>query len=346
MPKTISDIFKRNRAALAPLAGVTDSVYRRICAGFGASPVMSEMISSEGFVRGKPGDKTSRLLRFKESERPLGFQFFGADPGIMAEAVRKALSLKPDFIDINAGCPVKKVVSKGGGSALLRTPGLLKNIIHEVCTAADVPVTVKIRSGWDYDSVNAVEVARMCEDAGAGGIIVHPRTRSQGFSGTADWTVIRAVKEAISIPVMGSGDIHSPVDAERMLEETGADAVMIGRAILGNPWLFREVSAFFDGREIPEPPDIKERLALAVRHLEVLAAEVSERFAVFNMRKFFGWYSRGLRGGAHFRREVFKAETIEEVKQVVRYFIEKEKNSKTDINSVNHTIIHSTMVEL
>ena len=263
MPITISDIFKRNRAALAPLAGVTDSVYRRICAGFGATPVMTEMISSEGFVRGKPGDKTSRLLRFKESERPLGFQFFGADPGIMTEAVRKARSLKPDFIDINAGCPVRKVVSKGGGSALLRTPGVLQTIVSGVCAASDVPVTVKIRSGWDFGSVNAVEVARMCEDAGAGGIIVHPRTRSQGFGGVADWTVIRAVKKAISIPVIGSGDIHSPADAKRMLAQIIDEHWLKARAVVG---LFPANSVNDDDIEI-FTDDSRKKVRLTLHHL-------------------------------------------------------------------------------
>jgi nifR3 family TIM-barrel protein len=314
----ITGLFTRTRASLAPLAGVTDSAYRRICAEFGARPVMTEMVSSDGFVRGHPSDKTRRLLRFHESERPIGFQFFGADPAIMAEAARRAAALGPDFIDINAGCPMKKVVAKGAGSALLLDLPLLGRIVRSVVEAAfPLPVTVKIRSGWDHGSVNAVEAARVCADCGAYAVTVHPRPRSQLFGGNADWTVIRAVKEAVPAPVVGSGDIRSPEDARRMLRETGADAVMIGRAALGNPWIFRSTAELLEGRPLSPEPGMDERLALALRHLELLAVEVSERFAVLNMRKFFGWYSRGMRGGAEFRRRVFTAETIDEVRRVV-----------------------------
>ncbi|MBN1290260.1 MAG: tRNA-dihydrouridine synthase, partial [Candidatus Latescibacteria bacterium] len=203
MHKTIADIFNRNKAALAPLAGVTDSVYRRICAEFGAAPVMTEMISSDGYVRGRSGDKTARLLRFKDTERPIGIQFFGSDADIMTEAAKKVQDVRPDFIDINAGCPVRKVISKGSGSALLRTPDQLRRIVENVVGASIVPVTVKIRSGWDHETINAVEVARLCEDAGAQGIIVHPRTRSQGFGGESDWRIIAYIKEAVSVPVIG-----------------------------------------------------------------------------------------------------------------------------------------------
>ena len=197
MTTGINDIFRPDRAALAPLAGVTDSVFRRICVEFGASPVMTEMVSSEGFVRGRPGDKTWRLLRFEESERPVGVQLFGADPAVMAEAVRRLQDRGPDFIDCNAGCPVRKVIGKGAGSALLGNPELLGRIVESMTAVSRYPVTVKIRSGWDYASVNAVEVAKLCEDSGAAAVIVHPRTRSQGFGGAADWSVIRAVREVL-----------------------------------------------------------------------------------------------------------------------------------------------------
>ncbi len=322
MLQSIHDIFSINKAALAPLAGVTDSVYRRICVSFGASPVMTEMVSSDGYVRGKKGDKTARLLRFKESERPLGFQFFGASPEIMAAAAEKAQHLKPDFIDINAGCPVKKVVSKGAGSALMRTPYTLECIVAKMADVSHVPVTVKIRSGWDHGSINAVEVARRCADAGAAAVIVHPRTRSQGFSGTSDWTVIRVVREAVAVPVIGSGDIWHAEDAVRMKEETGVDYVMVGRAALGNPWIFRSIASMFAGFPAPPEPGVEERLRLPLSHLEKLAEETSERFAILNMRKFFGWYSKGIRNGSEFRRTIFKAETIEEIHDAVRNFLE------------------------
>jgi tRNA-dihydrouridine synthase B len=279
---------------------------------------MTEMVSSEGLVRGHPSDKTRRLLRFHPEERPVGFQFFGADPAIMGEAVRRSMDAGPDFVDINAGCPMKKVVTRGAGSALLRDLPLLGLIVRSVIDAAgSIPVTVKIRSGWDHESINAVEAARTCIENGACAIIVHPRPRSQLFSGSADWTVIRAVKEAVPVPVVGSGDIRCGRDALRMIGETGADAVMIGRAALGNPWIFREAAAILSGGEPPEAPSIDERLDLGLRHLHTLAEEVSERFAVLNMRKFFGWYSRGMRDGSEFRQLVFAAQTMDEVRSVV-----------------------------
>jgi len=281
---------------------------------------MTEMVSSEGLVRGGVAGKSARLLEFREDERPIGFQLFGADPGVMAEAARMAAELKPDFMDINAGCPVRKVVARGAGAALLRNPRLLRVIVEEVVAVSPVPVTVKIRSGWDQERINAVEVARMCEDAGARAVIIHPRTRSQGFGGSADWNIIRAVKNAVTIAVIGSGDISTPDDAVAMMDETGADAVMIGRGALGDPWIFRRVRERLRGGTVSAPPDAAERLEMALRQLEILAGEVSERFAVLNMRKFFGWYSKGMRDGAVFRRRVFRAETMDEVRDIVRDF--------------------------
>jgi len=318
----ITDIFDSKRAALAPLAGITDSVFRRICVEFGARPVMTEMISADGFVREKKAGKTTRMLSFHDSERPIGFQFFGSDPLIMAEAVHKAQALKPDFIDINAGCPVKKVVSRGSGSALLRNPELLGRIVEKAVRMSTVPVTVKIRSGWDSSSINAVEVARTCADAGAQALTVHPRTRSQEFSGTADWSIIRRVKEAVTEPVIGSGDIRTPDDAVDMLRQTGADAVMIGRLAMSDPWIFTRVMECLNGREVPENPFASERLELGLRQLDTITEEMGERYGVLSMRKFFGWYSHGTRDGAAFRQNVFHIETIEGVKHIVREFQE------------------------
>ena len=333
MAFTISEIFTGNKAALAPLAGVTDSVFRRICIGFGACPVMTEMVSSDGFVRGHSSDKTAQLLRFSESERPIGFQFFGADPDIMVEAVQKAQDLKPDFIDINAGCPVKKVIVKGSGSALMQKPGLLANIVEKVAGVSNVPVTVKIRSGWDQSNINAVEVARLCVDSGAQAVIVHPRTRSQGFSGISDWSVIRRVKENVSVPVIGSGDIRTSDDVLLMKDKTGVDYVMVGRSAMGNPWIFREIAERLNGKVASKCPDIVEKLEIALEHLNQLAGDKSERFAVFYMRKFFGWYSKGVRKGAAFRESVFRAETYEEVKKIVRDFQDEYKEYRAVDNS-------------
>ena len=297
MQSNITDIFTREIAALAPLAGITGSVFRRICIGFGARPVMTEMLSADGYVRGKPGCKTERLLYFHESERPIGLQFFGSDPVIMAEAVHKAQDLKPDFIDINAGCPMKKVTVKGSGAALLKNPDLLGHIVRGVVRVSAVPVTVKIRSGWDFSNINAVEIARLCVDAGVNALIVHPRTRSQGFSGHADWSIIRDVKNAVDVPVIGSGDIKTPDDAVSMLNDTDADAVMVGRCARTNPWIFKQIAQRLRGDDITPVPPVSERLELVLSHLDMLAEEFGERFAILNIRKFIGWYSKGAFGG-------------------------------------------------
>ncbi|MCD6308948.1 MAG: tRNA dihydrouridine synthase DusB [Candidatus Latescibacteria bacterium] len=321
----IRNIFSRDHAALAPLAGVTASVFRRICVRFGARPVMTEMVSSDGLVQHGGSKKTELLLDYRESERPIGIQLFGSEPDIMAEAAAIALGRNPDFIDINAGCPVKKVVTRGAGSALLRDLPRLARIVEKIAALSAVPVTVKIRSGWDAGSINATEAARVCSDAGASAVIIHPRLRIQGFGGSADWSVIRAVREAVDIAVVGSGDIDEPEDALRMLNETGADAVMIGRRAMGDPWIFRRVHEFLSGRKVSPPPDTAERLDLALEQLDTLTEEVSERFAVLNMRKFFGWYSRGARNGAAFRIRVFRAGSRDEVYDIVHEFQEESR---------------------
>lgn len=323
MALSINDIFRPDRAALAPLAGVTDSVFRDGCASFGARPVMTEMISADGYIRSKPGDRTARLLRFRETERPIGIQFFGSDPTIVGMAVERAQDLKPDFIDINAGCPVKKVISRGAGAALMRTPEILAAIVGNAVDASRVPVTVKIRAGWDRDSVNALDVALRCRDAGARAVILHPRTRSQGFEGKADWDILRSIREKLDVPVIGSGDIASPGDACRMKAETGIDYIMIGRAAMGYPWIFREIAAHLEETDPPPKPSIRERLELPLRQLHELAGEVSERFAVVNMRKVFGWFTKGMPEGSALRQRIFHAETVRDVETVVHDYIEE-----------------------
>jgi nifR3 family TIM-barrel protein len=280
------------------------------------------MISADGWIRSRPGDKTARLLRFRETERPIGFQFFGSDPTVVGMAVERAQDLNPDFIDINAGCPVKKVISRGAGVALMRTPEILAAMVEKAVRASRVPVTVKIRAGWDHGQVNALDVARRCRDAGAQAIILHPRTRSQGFEGRADWDLLRRIRDELDIPVIGSGDIASAADASRMKAETGVVYVMVGRAAMGYPWIFREIAAELAGGELPAAPTVRERLDLPLKQLAELSAEVSERFAVVNMRKVFGWFTRGMPDGAALRQRIFRAETAREVEAVVRGYLE------------------------
>jgi tRNA-dihydrouridine synthase B len=317
---TIEEIFSPQKAALAPLAGVSDSVFRRICIGFGARPVITEMISADGFIRCHPSDKSWRLVRFNEEEHPIGIQFFGSDPVIMAEAIEKALALKPDFIDINAGCPVKKVISRGAGSALMRNQDLLMKIVGTAVEVSGLPVTVKIRAGWDNSTINAVETAQLCKDAGAKAIILHPRTKAQGFSGLSDWSLLSEVKQKVSIPLIGSGDIKNAADALRMKNETGVDYIMVGRASFVNPWIFREINAALSGHEETFEPSLEEKFDAGLRQLDMLSEEVSPKFALLNMRKFFGWYSKGVKGGAEFRKIIFVADSIDKVKEIVSDF--------------------------
>ena len=341
MTRSITDSFPRDRAALAPLAGVTDSVFRRLCVRFGAAPVMTEMVSSDGYARGPKNSKTARMLEFHESERPLGVQFFGSDPDIMAQAAARAVELAPDFIDINAGCPVRKVVGRGAGSALLQRPRHLAEIVRRTVEAAGaIPVTVKIRAGWDHDAINATEVARLCVDAGAAALIVHPRTRSRGFSGIADHSITRAVVEAVDVPVIASGDITSAADVLRVLDETGAYGIMIGRRAMGDPWIFERVRAALTGAAVPPDPELPDRLDLGLRQLAMLAEEVSERYAVLNMRKSFGWYSKGARGGSEFRQMLFRANTMDEAVRIVRDF----RDSFAAAGPDHETVPHETVV--
>jgi len=289
---------------LAPLAGLTDSPMRRICRRRGASMVWTEMVSAEGLVR--DGAKSHELLAFAEEERPIAFQIFGARPEAMAGAAASAAALRPDVIDINIGCPAKKVVRGGAGAALMREPALLKEIASAVVEAAGRPVTAKIRSGWDADSLNAVEVAVALEECGVSAVAVHPRTRAQGFRGAADWSVIRDVANSVSIPVLGSGDVRTAEDALRMLETTGCAAVMIGRAAVGNPWLFRSAETLRRTGGSADPATLVETLATAIEQLNLMVEAKGERRGVLEMRKHLVAYLRGFRGASHLRAELVR----------------------------------------
>jgi tRNA-dihydrouridine synthase B len=314
----IRSVLSGNPLVLAPMAGITDLPFRIICREMGAGIVYSEMVSAEALVRNQP--RTTGMLVTDRRERPVAFQIFGCRPASMAGAAKLLSSREIDIIDINMGCPVPKVLRSGAGSALLRDLGLAREIMTAVAGASSKPVTVKIRTGWDAKSIIAVELAGAAEAAGIAAITVHARTRTMGFSGKADWGMIRTVKGSVGIPVIGNGDVRSAQDAKRMLEETGCDGVMIGRAIQGNPWIFREAKGYLETGVVPPPPSPGEREAVMQRHLTDVVDMLGERVGVREMRKHLCWYTRGLPGGAEFRERVNHLEGVDGVKGEIRSY--------------------------
>ena len=318
----------KNAIILAPMAGVTDYAFRKVARQFGATYCVSEMVSSKAIhFRDK---KTATLAEIKDDDRPLGIQIFGSDPKVMAESAyllstatyehRKNDNI-PNVIDINMGCPVRKIVTAGDGSALLKKPTLCGEIIKEVVNASQVPVTVKIRAGWDFDSINCVEIAKIAEANGAAAICVHGRTREQMYEPSANWEYIKAVKEAVSIPVIGNGDIFSAADAIRMLEETGVDSLMIGRGAMGNPFIFDEIQHYFD-KKTYTPPTIFEKIKVARCQLEYMIEEKGEGVAICEARKHFAWYLKGERGSAAVRDAINHASTLTELNTIIDRYID------------------------
>ncbi len=308
----IGNVEIRGRLALAPMAGVTDHAFRELCVRMGASLVVTEMVSAKALVY--QDKKTKELLRTSDCERPVAAQIFGSEPETMAAGAVKALMYSnADIIDINAGCPVGKVVKSGDGSALMRDPEKAGRIIEAVVRSVDVPVTVKFRKGWDGGNVNAVEFARVCQQAGAAAIAVHGRTRAQMYEGRADWDVIREVKKAVDIPVIANGDIFEPQDAVRILEYTGADMAMIGRGCFGDPWLFQRAAALLRGEPCPEKPPLAERVDVALAQFRRSAEEKSEKIACLEARRHFAWYLRGVAHSGYYKQEIVKAETMEDL---------------------------------
>ncbi|HIS68996.1 MAG TPA: tRNA dihydrouridine synthase DusB [Candidatus Gallacutalibacter stercoravium] len=307
----IGSLSIQGPAVLAPMAGVTDKAFRQLCASFGAAAVTSEMVSAKALTY---GDKKSfQLLSLSQEERPAGVQLFGSDPETMAQAAALAMQVHPDFIDINMGCPAPKITGSGCGSALMKDPDLCGRITHAVKQSVTVPVTVKIRKGWDANSVNAVAVARICAQAGADAVTVHGRTREQQYTPGCDWDIIRAVKQAVDIPVIGNGDVDSPQAAARMLEETGCDLVMVGRGALGNPWLFQHINAYLGhGAYLPDP-SVPQRIQVLRAHIRHMCQEKGEAHAMREARKHVAWYLKGLRGAAAFRKEAGSLETLEQL---------------------------------
>ena len=288
-----------NPFLLAPLAGITDAPMRRLCHRQGAALTYTEMVSCKGMWYGDRN--TGKLLYTYRDEQPVGYQIFGHEPEVMAYAAREISSMPGKLIDINFGCPVPKIVKNGEGSALLKNPDLIYDIVAAVVKNTDKPVTAKIRTGWDKDSINVVEVAHAISAAGASAIAVHARTREQYYSGKADWSMIASVKRAVDIPVIGNGDVTDGKAAISMMDETGCDLVMIGRGALGNPWIFREALAAWRGEEIPPQPSKDEKKAMMISHLEDLTELKGEYAAVREMRKHVGWYLKGVPGAAAFR---------------------------------------------
>lgn len=312
----IGNVEIKGMAALAPMAGVTDRAFRELCVAFGASYVVGEMVSAKGISFNS--ERSNELMLLSENERPAAVQLFGSEPQTVAAAAVTAMEYKPDIIDINMGCPAPKISGNGAGSALMKNPDLCGKIVEAVCKAVDVPITVKIRKGWDDKSVNAVEVAKICEQAGASAITVHGRTREQFYSGKADLDIISEVKKAVNIPVIGNGDITNANDAAQMLEKTNCDMVMIGRGALGNPWIFREINAWLNDLRPMFPPSPAEKVTVILRHIQAMCDYKGEEIAMREARKHVGWYMKGFKNAAELRREAGYLKTYEELIELTK----------------------------
>ena len=327
----IGNVTIKNQVVLAPMAGICNSAFRRICKEMGCGLVYAEMVSDKAITF--HNQKTLDMLYMTEEERPLVQQVFGSDKESFVEAAKYIYDvMRPDIIDINMGCPVPKVAVRAqAGSALLKNPDKIYEIVKAIVSAVPIPVTVKIRSGWDYSHINAVEVAKVIEKAGASAICVHPRTRSQGYSGQADWSIIKKVKQAVFIPVIGNGDIKTPEDAKRMIEETGCDAIMIGRGVLGNPWLIRNTIDYLETGVYHSNITFDDKISMILHHLDYLSHLKNEHIATLEIRNHIGWYLKGVPGGTVVKNKIYQTSHIRDIISMLNGFKEEldGKNKKS-----------------
>jgi len=321
----IKDLEIKNNVVLAPMAGICNSAYRTIIKEMGCGLIYAEMVSDKAITYGSK--KTIDMLYMTDYERPIAQQIFGSDKESFVLSAKYIYeNMKPDIIDINMGCPVPKVAVRAqAGSALLKSPDKVKEIVEAVVKSVPVPVTVKIRSGWDDKSINAVEIAKIVEKAGASAITVHPRTRAQGYSGHANWDIIKQVKEAVSIPVIGNGDIKSCYDAKRMLDETGCDAIMIGRGVLGNPWLIKECVNYIEKGIEPEKISVESKIDMIKHHIDLLRKTKCDKLALLEIRSHATWYLKGINNSSNLRSEICHAKTIEELLTMLNDFLKEKK---------------------
>ena len=321
----IGNIEIKNNVVLAPMAGISNSAYRTIIKEMGCGLIYAEMVSDKAITYGSK--KTIDMLYMTDFERPISQQIFGSDKESFVTSAKYIYeNMKPDIIDINMGCPVPKVAVRAqAGSALLKDPDKVYEIVKAVKEAVPCPVTVKIRSGWDENSINAVEIAKVIEKAGADAIAVHPRTRAQGYSGKANWNIIKEVKESVNIPVIGNGDILTCYDAKRMLDETGCDAIMIGRGVLGNPWLIKECIEYLEEEKEPKEVSVEEKINMIKYHIELLRKTKCDKLALLEIRSHASWYLKGIKNSSKLRTDICKAKNIEELLNLIEEFLREKK---------------------